>query len=519
VILSEMGEMQNNFYRMMSKFNSIKNYTLLVLILFSASLNAQLEDNTSILRGMAPDHAGQKIYLYKYKDNITFTKELVDSVTVKNDSTFSMTINIDYTFEGLLEVGNKVGVIYINPRSEYNVLYPYIPREQTKRIYGNEVQLYFEEMERTDVNYLIIDFSYRVDDFMRNNFIYFNSPIFRQNLDTFKLDLKEIYEGTTSKYFKNYMRYNVASMEQMGEVGRGYGDKVNARVGDLMMNTLYLYNEYISNKPVLYHNKEYMRFFNEFYKGTFSQGSSTDQLKLKEAILYENYDDAMSVLEKAAYLKNERIRELVFLKSMGEVFHGGSYNQRSIIHLFKYIKENSNYPDNSKIADNFYNYFTELTPSYPAPDFQLIDQHGDTVSLEDFRGKYLYLQFYTSWSRVCQSEMPLIVDLKKKYGKDFSFISVSLDEDLSANKRFLKMHRDYNWHFTHFSDDPIVKERYRVQNIPEYFLIDPKGKIHLAPALRPSTDGKKETIDWVMFEINKKLNPRRKFIPGQKTDY
>ena len=63
----------------------------------------------------------------------------------------------------------------------------------------------------------------------------------------------------------------------------------------------------------------------------------------------------------------------------------------------------------------------------PAPDFSLSTIDGDTVSLSDFKGKVIILDFFASWCPPCREEIPDFVDLQKRYGsKGFTMIGVSL---------------------------------------------------------------------------------------------
>src|SRR5690606_24027542 len=70
-----------------------------------------------------------------------------------------------------------------------------------------------------------------------------------------------------------------------------------------------------------------------------------------------------------------------------------------------------------------------LTVGNAAPLFTLKDINGNDVSLESFRGKYVFIDFWASWCRPCREENPNLVALYKEFGgEDFEIISVSLDE-------------------------------------------------------------------------------------------
>ena len=62
-----------------------------------------------------------------------------------------------------------------------------------------------------------------------------------------------------------------------------------------------------------------------------------------------------------------------------------------------------------------------------APDFSLNNIDGHKVSLADFKGKAVILNFFASWCPPCRSEIPDFIELQKTYGdKGFTFVGVSL---------------------------------------------------------------------------------------------
>jgi len=71
-----------------------------------------------------------------------------------------------------------------------------------------------------------------------------------------------------------------------------------------------------------------------------------------------------------------------------------------------------------------------LDPGNPAPDFTLKNNQRDTLSLSDFRGKVVYLQFWASWCAVCKQQIPYTKLLQNELqGKDVVFLYISVDEN------------------------------------------------------------------------------------------
>jgi peroxiredoxin len=122
-----------------------------------------------------------------------------------------------------------------------------------------------------------------------------------------------------------------------------------------------------------------------------------------------------------------------------------------------------------------------------AMDFTQPDTSGQAVSLSSFRGKYVLLDFWASWCGPCRQENPNVVaNYKKFHSKNFTVLGVSLDRPGQKDRWLQAIYKDeLTW--THVSDlqfwNNEVAKQYRVQGIPQNFLIGPDGKI-LAKNLR-----------------------------------
>jgi peroxiredoxin len=113
-----------------------------------------------------------------------------------------------------------------------------------------------------------------------------------------------------------------------------------------------------------------------------------------------------------------------------------------------------------------------------APMFTQPDVNGNKVSLSDFKGKYVLVDFWASWCSPCRKMIPNLKALYEKYkDKNFTIVSISLDTD---KDKWIKAMNEEKMPWPQVSDLLKVNEageKYHVLMIPTSYLIGPDGKI------------------------------------------
>jgi thiol-disulfide isomerase/thioredoxin len=134
---------------------------------------------------------------------------------------------------------------------------------------------------------------------------------------------------------------------------------------------------------------------------------------------------------------------------------------------------------------------SKVQPGKPAPGFALESNLGKKYTLEDFKGKVVYLDLWASWCLPCRAENPKLKALYAKYKNDdrVAFISIAVADGIGAWQKALKQDKP-DW-IQLFDKGGIVSDAYVNRTIPQFVIIDKQGKIVNLNAPRP---GEVETL-------------------------
>ena len=112
----------------------------------------------------------------------------------------------------------------------------------------------------------------------------------------------------------------------------------------------------------------------------------------------------------------------------------------------------------------------------PAPPFTLAARGGHDVTLAQYHGQVVMINFWASWCGPCRQEMPLLESIYKKYNKlGFTLLGVNVEPDSKAADDWL---RDTPVSFPILYDkDSKVSKLYDVAGMPSTVIIDRSGKL------------------------------------------
>ena len=113
-----------------------------------------------------------------------------------------------------------------------------------------------------------------------------------------------------------------------------------------------------------------------------------------------------------------------------------------------------------------------------AMDFDVTDLNGQPLSLAQFQGKVVLLDFWATWCPPCRAEMPNVKRTYAKYkNQNFEIIGISLDRAKSALKSYIAK-EGITWP-QYYDNGGRISDMYQVRSIPSTFLIDGEGVIRM----------------------------------------
>lgn len=239
-----------------------------------------------------------------------------------------------------------------------------------------------------------------------------------------------------------------------------------------------------------YNNEDYFYFSNSyrnltsmhFYDELYSDVENAEDILAKAFQMLEDI--------KSPLIRSEILPGLQFFLNASSTNLEGDYKKMLDYSLNSTFKK--------ELAEK-YELLKNLVKGKPSPTFTFENIEGEITSLEDLKGKYLYIDVWATWCGPCIAEIPALKELEKAYhNKNIEFVSISIDEYKDKDKwkkmieakelKGVQLIADKDW-----SSD-FVKQ-YAIDGIPRFILLDDEGNIISSDAPRPSDSKLKEVFD------------------------
>ncbi|MEO6303307.1 MAG: thioredoxin-like domain-containing protein [Bacteroidia bacterium] len=439
-------------------------------------LSKGFSQNVTIKGKAHKQFAGKIILANTLSDFITNTRQKEDQDTIQSDGYFELRFQSDFTQPVFLTINNVIAKLYVQPDFVYGITIPELEKDLD---YNNDAELPLDigiiGTDTTELNVLTFDFQKQFNDlFDPKDGKFLSRPMMFKRADTLKKICDKRYQKINNPYFLNYVEYSIASVN--ASVSRGEN---------------YLINGYIINKPIQYNHYEYMQFFNTCFKGYLNTYASSQKGQTLYNIINvkADYDLLTDFLKGDKFLKTDSLRELVILKNLWDFYFNSDFVPDAVATVVSQLQQKTKIKQHKKIAASMLTYFNKMQEGSLAPGFTARAKDGTMGVLSSLKGRWVYLNFFSTKNTESLREMPKIDALRKKFGDKVVFVSVCLDDSLKSYTNYLKTNPKFNWTIWYNYDKSIAKtakDNYFVTGNEAYFFINNFGYLAQSPALSPS---------------------------------
>jgi len=450
----------------------------LVFLSFIFSIPSFSLASPTLIYGKVVNGNGMAIRAIAYSDYLSFKEDILSINEINSKDDFQLNFELDEIKQLYIRIGNQNFSFFAQPGKTYQFTVENLSSPPTSALMQQKPL--HVKWEKTDaLNQAIDNFNYTYGTFLENNFreIYKFHDV--DLLNSFEKDIQQKQANTTNLdseeklFFDGYIKYILADLKL------GSRTISNNKLGEF----------YLQKSEILYNNPSYMMFLkNYFKKYIVSNTRNINYHEFKSEI--QNGSKRLDLLEyikQDPILEQERLRELVLLKALTEIYNNPDFNSTQIKNLIQEIATTSSFKENQEIGNIIFHNISSFQIGSPAPRFNLKSLQGEYRNLENYKGRYVYLSFVSDNCNTCNTDRETLNEIHTKFNEDIAVVEIMVNytqkgledykQDTLNQQNKLVFENDFN-----------LLNIYRVRNFPTYFLIDRKGNILQYPAKGPHED-------------------------------
>ncbi|MBD0832577.1 TlpA family protein disulfide reductase [Aestuariibaculum sediminum] len=323
---------------------------------------------------------------------------------------------------------------------------------------------------------------------------------------------KEVLSGVKNSFLLNETEYKqiqkeielacLALLSNTKGLPKAYLEKEKRNIRYTTLNRL---NEYEANHAYFSKNPDF-----KVSKGFLKELHELDYNNAEDFIFSSNYSslissyltkqakklsDSLNIEPDVAYLKqvntltNQTIKNFICYKRAKA---GITYTSDLEGYYAEYLKGSTDEENNRKVEES-YKALRKLAKGEQSPHFDNYENFdGSTTSLDDLKGKYVYIDVWATWCGPCKREIPYLKEIEKQYhNKNIEFVSISVDTQNNRDK-WKAMVEDKELGGVQLLADNAFDSKfvqdYLIKGIPRFILLDPEGNIVTSNAPRPSNE-------------------------------
>jgi len=307
----------------------------------------------------------------------------------------------------------------------------------------------------------------------------FNSETVKNTISIYQKQSKEVvneiierieakYSANKNEYFKTLKKYYFAELEYA----------VNQRTPEFVIQ------KYFSTEPVQLHHPIYQRAFETIFSDFLrKQSQNIQNREIVHLTNSGNYLKLVSLFENRGYKKE--FAELVVLKGLNDGYYTNTFAKEGVMKAIEMAQTATTSAILQPIAHQIKRKLSLLAVGGKAPAIKLNNLKKMPVTLNQFRGKFIYLSFFNSKSSDCRAELDSIVSIEKRLRQVLTVVSIALDDNFDAAVKLWNS-KGYKWELLDGSKQKQLINNYNASITPAFYLIDPDGALKLSQAPSPS---------------------------------
>lgn len=217
---------------------------------------------------------------------------------------------------------------------------------------------------------------------------------------------------------------------------------------------------------------------NEIYNSYIKSNDTAGENKLRPA--YDPFQDSMFAIQQRFIQSHPQSIVSAYLLNS---FYGSRQSPEKRLKLLQALDTSVQHSYYGKKVAAQIHWDTLGFPGHPAMPFTSKTITGQTISLSDYRGKYVLLDFWASWCVPCRASNPHLQQIWEKYkDKNFEIIGIADNDEMTAKwKEAIEHDKVGEWPniLRGMGTNQDLDQFYSVHEIPTKILIDPSGMIIL----------------------------------------
>jgi peroxiredoxin len=431
-------------------------------------LSGHAQTEQTLIYGKAPQYKNMGLVFEKYQNHLNFEEQELFSLQVDSTGNFSFSFTLEKTTYAFSDLGSYRGFIYLEPGKEYELkLPPFIPVPQSQKLNPffepEHISLGIANQDSSTLNAQTRDFDDAFYSQLDTRAIRLMASKNKRAVAVITDSLEARFPDNSNDFFSRHKEFRYAHLEML--TTRNPEKEIIGK--------------YFASQPVYFNLPAYWDTFRDVFKGF---GRKT--LKNNQQAPPLTFEKIVRSIQTDSTFQRTDVAELLALWTLYQSYHEKLLPTQRALQLLSEAGESAKNEEIKAIAKNINRKIAALQPGSTAPGFTLIDFDRKEHKLEDFRGKFVYLNFMHSENYACQKEFGLMPSFYEAFGRDLEIITILIDENFEKAESFVN-NSGYEWSFLHFGMNANVLNRYNISAVPQYFLINPEGKLVLSPAPAP----------------------------------